>query len=127
VRIQKVQPAGGLQIPQTTGVVLDIGFQLVDRVLEFLAAVFRQDRKLFGESRPTAGAELREFLFELVIQRLIPSQEAVIQETDGELQVVGMFRYALRQRMHGVTGTERGVPQVLQTARKHRLGRDGVL
>ncbi len=70
-RMQRREPAHGLQVAQTSGRVLHIGFEMINGVLKFPAAPQRETGKLPGHSLPALMNERAKFLIENVVERRV--------------------------------------------------------
>src|SRR6202008_2738236 len=75
-RVQRRQPANGLQVAQASGRVLHIGLKVINRILEFRAALDRQSGKLAGDGLTSFMDEGVELLVEGVEQSGVAHEEA---------------------------------------------------
>src|SRR5262245_28296352 len=95
LRLDRQQPARGLQIAQAAGRVFDVRLQMVDRALKFRAAALGKARDLLRDGSALLGKESGETLVQRVVQSLVTGQKTAIHQADGELGVIAVLGYAI--------------------------------
>jgi hypothetical protein len=111
------EPADDVQIAQSAGVLLDVGFQVIDSIGELVAARAGHAAKLIHQDGPLAMKELGQLGFQTAMTCTVAAQEAMVQHADGQLQIALMQFQAILHRVNGLAHPQTGIPQGFQEFR----------
>src|SRR5271156_5491890 len=102
-------------ISQAARTLLDVGFEMKDRVAVFRVSGAGDLGEVLYDGVPLAQGESRKQLpFETLVERQIAADKTAVEERDGEFQIVGIDSVTFLQRACGGAGAEADIP--------HRLG-----
>ncbi len=88
---QNSEPDGQVKVAQPAGTILQVGFQVKDRVAELGVARAGDLAQLLRDVVPLAQHQTgKGNLVELLVKRKLAGQEAAVERSDGELQIVGV-------------------------------------
>jgi hypothetical protein len=104
------EPADDVEIAEAAGGFLDIGFKVVDGVLEFFLAFAGLADEVAEERLAFAGDELGEAGEEALVELGVATEEALIEQADGEFEVGGVVFAALLDGMDRVGDAEAAIP-----------------
>ena len=122
--VERLHPAHQVQVPESSGIFLDIRFQVIDGALGLGVAFARQPGQAAHQTGAFTGEEAREAHQLPFEEILIAHQEALVEQADGEFQVPVMHAAALFRSAHGLAEAQPGIPQLPQEAgQRFLLGR----
>src|SRR5271165_5263298 len=108
------QPLSELVVAKAARALLDVRFQMEDRVAVLGVAGAGRFGQLLGDGAPFAEQQSGEQLaLEAAIERSVAAEKAPIQDGDDEFQIVRVGPFALFQGPHGGTDMKSYVPEGL--------------
>ena len=119
---QNSEPDGQVIVAQPAGTILEVGFQMKDRIAELGVAGAGDLAQLLRDGVPLAQHEAgKGDLVKLLVERKLAGQEAAVESSEGEFQVVGVEAAGFLHGAGAGAGAQADVPHALND------GPDGLL